>query len=98
MTELKPINDLLPESNEPRRRNQITPDEMPLSERDELILELVEVGVGLRKAQYLAERFPYDQIRRQLAWLPHRSPRRAASLLITSIEHNYDAPAYADGK
>jgi hypothetical protein len=97
MSELKPINAILAEPNEPRRERQVSPDEIPLSERDELILELVEVGVGLRKAQYLVDRFAHDQIRRQLSWLPHRSPRRPASLLITSIEHNYDAPAYADG-
>jgi len=89
MTELKPIGDL--------QSNQLNPDDMPLSPRDQLILELVEVGVSIRKAESLVKRFPDVKIRRQLDWLPYRSAKRPASLIIAAIENDYDEPAYADG-
>lgn len=95
INELKPISELLPK----RRRKVIAPsslesDAPPLSPKDELILDLVRVGVSLRKAEYLVTRFPIERIRRQLSWLPHRGARKPASLLIVAIERNYDAPAY----
>ncbi|HVT12608.1 MAG TPA: hypothetical protein VHE55_10090 [Fimbriimonadaceae bacterium] len=88
MSELKPIGELLPK--EP------APDEVHLSERDQLILELVEVGVALRKAENLVRRHPAIRIRRQLDWLPYRSARRPASMIIAAIENDYDEPAYAE--
>lgn len=88
MTELKPIDDLEP--------NQLNPDDMPLSERDQLVLELVEVGVSIRKAENLVKRFPEMKIRSQLDWLPYRSARRPASMIIAAIENDYDEPAYAE--
>lgn len=87
MNGLKPIGSLFPK--------QPGPDEVPLSERDQLVLELVEVGVSLRKAENLASRFPALKIRRQLDWLPYRSARRPASMIIAAIENDYDEPAYA---
>lgn len=88
MTELKPIGDLLP--------NRPAADDMPLSERDQLILELVGVGVSLRKAESLVGRFSVFKVRQQLDWLPYRSARRPASMIIAAIENDYDEPAYAD--
>jgi hypothetical protein len=88
MTDLKPI-DAVPIS-------QPGPDDMPLSERDQLILELVEVGVSLRKAENLVRRYSALKIKRQLDWLPFRSARRPASMIIAAIENDYDEPAYAD--
>jgi hypothetical protein len=88
MTELKPIAEL--------GNNPLNPDDMPLSDRDQLILELVEVGVSVRKAENLVKRFSGDRIRRQLDWLPYRSARRPASMIIAAIENNYDEPAYAE--
>ena len=73
---------------------EVTPDDVPLSDRDELILELVQVGIGLRKAESLVDRYSAKRIRRQLKWLRLRNPRRPAPLLIAAIENNYDAPAY----
>ena len=87
MNGLKPIGSLFPK--------QPSPDDVPLSERDQLVLELVEVGVSLRKAENLASRFPALKIRRQLDWLPYRSARRPASMIIAAIENDYDEPAYA---
>ena len=96
MTELKPINEILPESQKGRRKGQITSDELPLTVREELVLSIVELGVSLRKAEYLVNRYPESRIRRQLAWLPKRGARRPASLLIASIERDFDAPAYTE--
>lgn len=93
MTELKPIGDLLP-TQDWSRPKRITPDELPLSEKDQLILSLAEVGVSLRKAEDLVERYPWERIRQQLKWLPARGARRAASLLIVAIEKDFDAPVY----
>jgi len=88
MTDLKPIGDL--------SSNGLNPDDMPLSSHDQLILELVEVGVSMRKAESLVKRFPELKIRRQLDWLPYRSARRPASMIIAAIENDYDEPAYAE--
>jgi len=93
MSALDPIGEMLPGGEWPRPK-RITPDEVPLSEGDELILQLVQVGVSLRKARDLVERFPYERIRQQLKWLPERGARRPASLLIVAIERDYDKPIY----
>lgn len=74
-----------------------TPDEVALSERDQLVLDLVELGVALRKAESLVRRYPNQDIRKQLDWLPFRSARRPASMIIAAIENDYDKPAYANG-
>lgn len=74
-----------------------TPDEVELSERDQLVLDLVELGVALRKAESLVRRYPKQEIRKQLDWLPFRSARRPASMIIAAIENDYDEPAYANG-
>lgn len=97
MRGFEPISELLPK--EPGRgHKKLTPDELTLTKRDELILELMEVGIALRKAENLVDRYPEAKIRQQLAWLPQRAARRPASLLIAAIENDYDAPAYADEK
>lgn len=98
MTDFNPIGEILPPVGRNQRSRRPTPDEAPLSEHDQLVLELVQVGIGLRKAESLVKAFPETQIRKQLLWLPMRAARRPASLLIAAIEHDYDAPAYADGR
>lgn len=94
MSDLHPIGQLLPYKPSPRKR-RLSPDDAVLSDAEELVLDLVRVGVGLRKAQSLVDRYPAEQISRQLDWLPLRAARRPASLLIAAIEHNYDPPVYA---
>lgn len=96
MTELKPISEILPFDKRRRDHGRPTPDEAPLSERDQLVLDLIQVGVGFRKAESLVSHFAESLIRKQLSWLPLRAARRPASLLIAAIEHDYDAPVYAD--
>ncbi len=94
MSELKSMGELLPDPPAKRGR-RLSPDDAVLTDAEELILELVHVGVGLRKAQSLVDRYPANQIGQQLEWLPLRAPRRPASLLIAAIENNYDPPVYA---
>lgn len=96
MAELRPIGEILPVPRRPMRFGRPTPDDAPLSERDQLVLELVQVGISLRKAESLVKKHPTDLIRRQLDWLPLRAARRPASLLIAAIERDFEAPAYAD--
>ena len=57
MTELKPIGEFLPEAIG-RRRSKPTPDEVGLSERDQLVLDLVEIQKQLRWLPFRAARRP----------------------------------------
>jgi hypothetical protein len=98
MAELKPIGEILPVSRTMKGRSGPTPDDAPLTERDQLVLELVQVGISLRKAENLVGKHSEALIRKQLDWLPLRAARRPASLLIASIERDFEAPAYADEK
>jgi hypothetical protein len=91
----EPIGELLPEGASSRSRRP-TPDDAVLSESEELVLELVHIGVGLRKAKSLVDKYPASLVRRQLEWLSLRSARRPASLLIAAIENNYDPPVYSN--
>lgn len=95
MNRLMPIGEMLPE--QPSRRRRLSPDDAVLTDAEELTLDLVRIGIGLRKAQSLVERYPHDRIAKQLEWLPLRAARRPASLLIAAIENNYDPPVYAKG-
>lgn len=95
MNRLMPIGEMLPE--QPSRRRRLSPDDAVLTDAEELTLDLVRIGIGLRKAQNLVERYPHDRIAQQLEWLPLRAARRPASLLIAAIENNYDPPVYAKG-
>lgn len=92
MSDLEPIEALVPKNWRPPKG--MTPDELPLSEGEELVLDLVEVGISRRKAEDLVCRFPYERIRQQLKWLPARGARKPASLLIVAIERDFDAPVY----
>ncbi len=94
MSGLEAIGELMPDPRA-KRGHRLTPDDAVLTDAEELILELVHVGVGLRKAQSLVDRYPAKHIGQQLEWLSLRAPRRPASLLIAAIENNYDAPVYA---
>lgn len=94
MSEPKSIGELIPEALAKRGR-RLAPDDAVLTDAEELVLELVHVGVGLRKAQSLVDRYPAKQIGQQLEWLSLRAPRRPASLLIAAIENNYEPPVYA---
>lgn len=94
MTELRPIRELMSDEERRRRRRAQSPDDAQLTDKEELVLELVHVGVGLRKAESLVNHFSAERIRRQLKWLPHRAARRPASMIIAAIENDYDEPAY----
>lgn len=95
MSGFQPINELLADhSARPGKRK--SPDDAALTRDEELVLELVHLGIGLRKARSLVDRYPEDRIVKQLNWLPMRAARRPASLLISAIENDYGPPVYAD--
>lgn len=96
MISLDPIGELLPKGSPGRRETLPTPDEVPLSRQDQLVLKLIEIGVSNRKAENMVHHFPPELIQRQLDWLPHRSARRPASMIIAAIENDYDEPAYVE--
>lgn len=91
----EPIGEILPHA-EGKKRRRPSPDDAVLSADEELVLELVHVGVGLRKARSLVDQYPAERIVRQLGWLQLRAARRPASLLISAIENDYDPPVYAN--
>ncbi len=95
MSGFEPIGELLPEVSRGRRRRP-SPDDAVLTPKEELVLELAHLGVGLRKARSLVDEYPAERIERQLKWLPLRAARRPASLLISAIENDYDPPVYAN--
>lgn len=95
MSGFEPIGELLPDLSK-RGKRRPRPDEAALTEKEELILELVHVGVGLRKAHSLVDQFPAERIQKQLRWLPMRRARREAPLLISAIEKDYGPPVYAN--
>jgi hypothetical protein len=96
MSQLEPIGELMGEPPKRRSLRGRQTGEPVFSRHDQLVLELIEFGVSLRKAEYLVTTFPEERVRRQIEWLPLRAARRPASLLIASIEHDYEKPAYAD--
>lgn len=95
MSGFEPIGELLPQPDG-RRRRRPSPDDAVLTRDEELVLELIHLGVGLRKARSLVDQYPVERIERQLSWLPLRAARRPASLLISAIENDYDPPVYAN--
>lgn len=95
MSGFEPIGEILPDIQRSRKRRP-SPDDAVLTEQEELVLELVHVGVGLRKARSLVDEYSTERIQRQLKWLPLRAARRPASLLISAIENDYDPPVYAN--
>ena len=76
MSGFEPIGEILPQADGKRRRRP-SPDDAVLTRDEELVLELVHVGVGLRKARNLVDQYPIERIERQLNWLPLRAARRA---------------------
>lgn len=58
----------------------------------ELHQELARVGLNHAQIDSLAKRFPEDEIRRQVDWLPARGARNPAALLIRAIEQDWDEP------
>lgn len=53
---------------------------------------LIQLGVSSSQIQKLLLH-DLDLVERQLDWLPFRSARKRASLIVAAIEHDYEAPA-----
>ena len=68
------------------------------SRRDRLVrlaVALQRLGVSERETFKLLSEFEPDQIERQLDWLQYRNPKKQASLIVTAIREDYEAPAGA---
>lgn len=78
---------------------EVSPSELaPLeieSRRERMIRlagRLIQLGVSGNQIQKLLLH-DLDLVERQLDWLPFRSARKRASLIVAAIEHDYEAPA-----
>ena len=85
----------IPALSDREERSAVAPEE---SRRDRLVrlaVALQRLGVSERETFKLLSEFDLDQIERQLNWLPLRNPKKQASLIVTSIREDYEAPAGA---
>jgi hypothetical protein len=57
-----------------------------------LAIELQKLNVGQAIIVELLSSYPLEQIERQLEYLPYRSPKRPAALLVEAVRYNYSAP------
>lgn len=57
--------------------------------------ELLQLGVSGSQVTKLLM-IDLDVVERQLRWLPYRSARKKASLIVSAIELDYEAPANLD--
>lgn len=53
---------------------------------------LLQIGVSGHQVRRLLLH-DLDKVERQLDWLPYRSARKKASLIVAAIEQDYEAPA-----
>lgn len=68
------------------------PDETRQDRMVRLAARLMQFGVSERQILRLLT-FDLDRIERQLNWLPYRQARKRASLIVSAIEEDYEAPA-----
>jgi len=54
---------------------------------------LLAVGVAGLQVEQLLANFDLDLIERQLRWLPARKARKRASIIVASIQNDYEEPA-----
>lgn len=54
---------------------------------------MLEAGVSEDQVSRILFSYPPDLIEAQLEWLPHRKAKKKASMLVASIERNYEPPA-----
>jgi hypothetical protein len=57
--------------------------------------ELLSLGVSGNQVPKLLMQ-DLDLVEKQLLWLPYRSARKKASLIVSAIENDYEAPANLD--
>lgn len=58
----------------------------------EIALALMKLGVSNRGVEELLASFPYDQIERQLQYLPFRKAKRPEAFIIDAVRNNYSPP------
>ena len=66
------------------------------SRRDRMVrlaVALQRIGVSERETFKLLTDFPLDSVEAQITWLPLRNPKKPASLIVTAIREDFEAPA-----
>lgn len=58
----------------------------------DLTAALLAVGLTAEQAERLLTDFAAERVRRQLAWLPHRSARNPAAFLVRAVEGDWAGP------
>lgn len=58
----------------------------------QIAYRLLSLGVSNRGVQELMNGYPYDQIERQLDFLPHRNAKRPEAFIVDAIRNNYSPP------
>lgn len=58
----------------------------------EIAIELQKLGVSQAGVTELLSGYPFDQIERQLAYLPYRKAKRPEAFIIEAVRNNYSPP------
>ncbi len=58
-----------------------------------LAIELRQLGVSDSQTRRILATHDLEVVERQLRWLPYRSARKKASMILAAIDNDYDAPA-----
>jgi hypothetical protein len=58
----------------------------------EIALQLLRLGVSKAGVEGLMRDYPYDEIERQLNYLPYRKAKRPDAFIVEAVRRNYSAP------
>lgn len=65
---------------------------MSFEEATQLAMELLKLGVSKKGVEELLNHYPYEEIRRQLDFLPMRKAKRPEAFVVEAIRHSYSPP------
>jgi len=65
---------------------------MSFEEATQLAMELLKLGVSKKGVEELLNHYPYEEIRRQLDFLPLRKATRPEAFIVEAIRHSYSPP------
>lgn len=65
---------------------------MSFEEATQLAMELLKLGVSKKGVEELLNHYPYEEIRRQLDFLPLRKAKRPEAFIVEAIRHSYSPP------
>lgn len=58
----------------------------------QIAIQLQALGVSQRGCYELMSQYPFEDIERQLAYLPYRKAKRPEAFIVDAIRNNYSAP------